>query len=155
MKYLYRISFLLILVMGTTSCLKEDLPEYPLWEENAITNVYVEYRFEGPKDYLGDPIVSYRRLDVVQDINPENGRITLDITVPSASGDFTEEVRAQVTNEQLWMYVDLSTAATIEPINGTPPMGDPADLTQPLHFRVTAANGDQKDWEIVTSSFTK
>lgn len=139
----------------TTSCLKQDLPDYPLWEENEISNVYVEHRFESSDTYGDAPIVSYKRLDVEQIIDPVNATINIRITVPSAGNKFTEEERLKVDIEKLWMYVDISTAATIEPLDGTPPLGDPVNLKNTLRYLVTAANGNKKEWTIITDSFTK
>lgn len=155
MERIYKFSFAFFIITITTSCLKQDLPDYPLWEDNEITNVFVEYRFESSDDYRDDPIVAYKKLTVEQTIDTVESTINIDITVPEAGNEFTEEVRSMVTQDKLWMYVDISTAATIEAINGTPPLGDPVNLINPLHYRVTAANGDVREWVIITDSFTK
>lgn len=155
MKKVYKVGFLVMIMAMTTSCLKQDLPDYPLWDGSQITNVFVEYRFESSDDYGNDPVVAYKKLDVQQTIDTVNATIHINISVPGAANKFTEEERAKVNQEKLWMYVDISTAATIEPIDGTPALGDPVNLKNALHYRVTAANGNKQEWSIITDSFTK
>lgn len=146
-----------LLVISTlfSSCLKKDLPAYPLWDGNYINNVYVEYRYNSDQTYDGKPIVAYQRLDVDQTIDSAKNTISLNITVPAASGSFTTAVRDQVSQDSLWVYFDLSTAATAAPAGSTPKPGYSTDLTKPQSYVVTAANGQQRTWTIVVSSFTK
>ncbi len=148
---------MLILLSGVflTSCLKNDLPKYENWDLNLIDNVYVEYRYEGDQEYNGQPVVEYMRLNVNKTVDEANNTILLDITVPNATGSFTDAERVKVVQTHLWMYMDISTAATIEPVGNAPKLGDVADLTQPYQYKVTAANGDAKTWTIKVQSFTK
>lgn len=145
----------LIIILTLSSCLKEDLPEYPLWESKEITNVNVEYRYFGDQEYLGAPLISYKQMDVEADIDENSGVINLNITVPEANGDFSEEEREKVTLGKLWMNVDISTAAKIVPVNGTPSLGDPMDLNNTQFFEVIAADGSKKSWSIKVDEFKK
>ncbi|WP_316839022.1 DUF5018-related domain-containing protein [Pedobacter gandavensis] len=145
----------LILMATMTSCLKKGLPDYPEWDGTNIDNVYVEYRFNGPEQYGGQPIVVIKKLDVVKTVDAPNSTINLAVSVPVASGSFTVAERAKVLQSNLWVYMDISTAATIKPLTGTPKLGDPTNLTVPQKYEVSAANGSKKTWTIIVTSFNK
>lgn len=51
--------------------------------------------------------------------------------------------------------MDISTAATVSPVNGSTKLGDPTDLTKEHEYKVTAVNGDSRVWKIKVSSFQK
>lgn len=146
---------LLLITLASSSCLKRDLPDLPLYDQNEITLVNTEYRFSGSGTMNGQPIVAYQKLDVAQQVNKETGTINVQITVPAASGQFTTEERNKVVQTHLWFYYNVSTAATMKAIDGTPAPGDPADATKPLKYEVTAANGAKKVWTVNVTSFTK
>lgn len=146
---------LLLVIISLSSCLKDNLPAYPLWDGNSINNVYVEYRYNSDQMYNGDPVVAYKRLSVSQTIDSDNSTISLDITVPGASGSFTTAIRDQVSQSNLWIYFDLSTASTISPTGNTPEPGYSTDLTKPQSYVVTAANGQERTWTIIVTSFTE
>lgn len=145
------VGLLTILVMS--SCLKEGLPEYENWELNEINNVYVEHRFESGQTHHGQPVVAYQRLNVTQQIDKDANVVRLTITIPAAGGVFTEGVRQSVTQNRLWVYMDISTAAKVAPMGSTPKLGDPTDLTTTQSYKVTAANGDERVWTIEVLSF--
>lgn len=152
----FRVSVgLLFLLTLFSSCLKKDLPDYPLWDNNYIDNVYVEYRYNGPQTYNGQPVVEYKRLNVTKQVDTANNAIKLQITVPAASGTFTAEEKGKVSQNHLWVYMDISTAATIRAVDGTPALGDPTDLTKPQTYEVTAANGQKRKWTLTVTSFVK
>ena len=50
------------------------------------------------------------------------------------------------------VYVTISTAATMKPINGAPELGVPADWTADHQYEVTAADGTKKTWTIVVEA---
>ena len=136
-----------------TSCLKKDLPVLPLWDENEITLVNIEYRFNGTGVINGQPVVAYQKLVAANQIDRENATINLEVTVPDPSGQFTAEEKAKVSQSNLWVYMNISTAATIAPVEGTARPGDAADLTKPLKYEVTSANGSKRIWTINVTSF--
>lgn len=146
---------LLFMLILFSSCLKKNLPAYPLWDGNAINNVYIEYRYNSDQMYDGKPVAAYQRLSVEQIIDSAQSKITLNITVPAASGSFSSAIRDQVSQTKLWVYFDLSTAAIITPTGDTPKPGYSTDLTKPQSYIVTAANGQKHTWTIVVSSFKK
>lgn len=148
-------SSLVLVTTMLTSCLKKGLPEYPEWGGTNIDNIYVEYRYNGTEQYGGQPIVVIKKLDVVKTVDEPNATLKLAITVPAASGSFNAAERAKVLQNNLWLYMDISTAATIKPVAGSPKLGDPTNLSVPQQYEVTAADGSKKTWTIVVTSFNK
>lgn len=154
MKHYKYIAIILCLSL-LSSCLKKGLPEFESWDLNNIDNIYVEHRYESSKTLNGQPVIAYQRLNVLRTVDEANGIINLEIAVPPASGDFTTAIRDQVTQDYLWMYMDISTAAKVAPLQASPKLGDPIDLTKDHQYQVTAANGTSKVWTIKVVSFQK
>ncbi|WET68729.1 hypothetical protein [Sphingobacterium sp.] len=144
--------------MLVSSCLKKDLPDYPLFDGNSITVVNAEHRFKSRiKTMHGEPIVVMKGLTVSSQVDDANSVINVSVTVPAAEtgsgADFTADEKANVKQNALWFYYTISTAATLAPLDGTAKPGDPADGTKPLKYRVTAANGKTRDWVINVVTF--
>lgn len=145
-----------IIVFFSASCLRKDLPTLPLYTGNEITNVYIEYRYEDTTDiYNGEPVVAYQKLNIQQDIDTSAHTISLTLTVPPASGSFTDAERDKVMLTGLWPYFDVSTAATIKPLGDTPRPGDKTDCSKPLSYEVVAANGQAQKWTIIVKALQK
>ena len=124
--------FMLLLLMCVpiiSSCSKEDLPAY---EEAEITKVGAYHRFySGDKDAItGENIVAAV------------------FTIPAAGGKFTEAERAKVSLSNLVVYVNVSTAARVTPLDGSPKFGVPADWTREHKYSVMAADGTKKIWTV-------
>lgn len=154
------IKFALCLIMlsmvGFSSCLKKDLPALPLWETNNIDHVYVEYRYNSGETYYDEPIVAYQKLITSgMIVDSANSIIHFAITVPSPAGTFTAEERDKVRQDSLWVYMDLSTGATVAPVGNTPKPGNVTDLTKPQVYEVMAANGETREWTIMVTNFSK
>lgn len=132
------------------SCSKEDLPAY---EEAEITKVGAYHRFySGDKDALtGENIVAEKELDRTNDIDSDNGIATAVFTIPAAEGKFTEAERSKVSLNNLVVYVNISTAARVTPLDGSPKFGVPAYWTQEHKYSVMAADGTKKIWTIKVS----
>jgi hypothetical protein len=139
---------LLIITTLFSSCLKEGLPKYPLFGDNKITNVYVEYRYNSSQQYGGQPVVAYQKLIVSQVIDSASSTIKVTLAVPAANGTFTSVERAKISLNNLVMYFDISTAATITAAGGTSKPGDVGDFSKPLSYVVTAANGQKRTWTV-------
>lgn len=152
-KYISTVIALLVVAL-TSSCLKKNLEDYPLFDANEITLVNAEYRFNGSQTMNGQPVVAYQKLNVTQTIDNNTSTINVTVTVPAANGQFTATEKAKVNQNKLWLYMNISTAATIAPIGDTPKLGDPTDATKPLKYLVTAANGTTRAWTINVNSFT-
>jgi len=150
-------SIIVILSLATifTSCLKKGLDTFPNWNQNDINNVYVEYRYNGTTQYNGQPVVEYKRLTVNQTIDKVNKTANITIAIPAASGSFTAAVKNAITQSNIIPYFDVSTAASMEGVEGTPNPGNVSDMTKTLKYKVTAANGTAVVWTINVTSFTK
>lgn len=136
-----------------TSCW-DDLPAY---EEAEITKVGFYYRFAGPdKDKItGEVIMVEKELSCQYDIKSEAGVVEVTVTIPEANGAFTDAERANVNQNKLWGYVNLSTAARISPMDGTAALGTFDDWTKEHKFKVEAADGTTKVWTIKIVEFNR
>lgn len=138
-------------LMSLTSCLNSNLPDYPEYDLNEVTKVYFEYRWLGNNTLFGDPVVSTQALIASQTI--KNDSVFLSLQVPSANSAFRDTVKAKVTVSNIWCYADISTAATIKPIDNAPTLGSAGDFSVPRQYKVTAANGNSRIWTIVITNF--
>lgn len=132
------------------ACSKADLPAY---EEAEITKVGAYHRFySGDKDALtGENIVAEKELNSNYSIDSKTGIASAVLTIPDAGGKFTEAERAKVSLSNLVVYVNVSTAARITPIEGSPKFGMPADWTKEHKYSVMAADGTTKIWTVKVS----
>lgn len=152
------IKWLLCLIMLPVfaACSWEDLPAY---EDADITGIQFYYRWASTTDkdpITGEPMVREQRLSVTGgDIDDQTGTVVVDVAVPGATGYFTQEVRDNVSQNNIVCQVSLSTAARIAPVDGNKTLGVPDDWTMPHKFIVTAADGSKKEWTITVTSFTK
>lgn len=156
MRLIYIITGLAFMMVMFSSCLKKDLPALPLWNGTAVTNVYFEYRYKDSSNiWEGAPVVAYQALTVNKTVDSAKGIINLDVTVPPAKGTFTAAERANVMQNHLWCYMDVSTSAAVAPVGDAPAPGFFGDFTKPQQFKVTAANGSSQVWTLVITSFNK
>lgn len=51
---------------------------------------------------------------------------------------------------KLWVYVSISDASSIKPLNNSPKLGMAGDFSEDRVYRVTAANNSTQDYKIVT-----
>lgn len=142
------ISIIIGLAFMLSSCIDVGLDELPLHSNAEIVNVTFEYRYSVENEH-GYPMLAYVILSNAMTTN--GNEIENVLAVPPPSGDFTAELASQVDLTNIVGYVDLSDAATIEPIDGAPELGTVADFSQPRKYRVTAADGTSKVWTLVTS----
>lgn len=154
MKLLYIKWILILLCIPFMTACWENLPVY---EGAEITKVGFYHRFAGSEidPVTNEPIVVEKELSCSYDINSETATIDVDIIVPEANGSFTESERNNVSVAKLWGYVNVSTAARVEPIDGSPKLGTPGDWSSPRKYKVIAANGDTKIWTITVNSLNK
>ena len=154
-----KISFIKLLMLVVcfpvffSSCW-EDLPVY---EDAEITKVGFYHRFAGSGTDVvtGEPIMVETELTCQYEIDSEAATVYVDVTVPSANGDFAEAERNNVKLENLWGYFNVSTAAKVTPINGSPTLGTPGDWSEPHEYEIMAASGFKKTWTVTVRSFSK
>ena len=101
------------------------------------------------KDALtGEFKVAEKELEKSNSINEDEAVVTATFTVPAASGSFTDAERAKVSLNKLVVYFNVSTAARVTPLDGSPKLGAPGDWTSERRYSVMAANGTKKTWTV-------
>ena len=152
MKKLINTVLLLFLIGTVSSCLKSGLDDLEAYNEAEITNLNFEYRWwDEAKDQM-----AVKTLNIEKQISKDDNLITCKLTVPTASGSFTDAVRQNVSLSNLIAYIDLSTAARIMPLNGAPMLGSPGDFSaKEFKYQVTAADGTKREWTIKITDFVK
>jgi hypothetical protein len=141
----------LLLVLGTTSCLTGNLEDIPEFTDAEITDVKFDFRYKDANSTWidGEPVVKVVRLTVVKTINAAAGTIEVNLSVPAPNASFTNDIRRQVALTNLVGKFNISTAATIEPLDGAPVLGVPGDFSTERKYRVIAADGKTtKDWTV-------
>ncbi|TWJ17916.1 hypothetical protein JN06_00491 [Bacteroides zoogleoformans] len=150
----YKWIMILMCIPFMTACDWETLPTYGEAEISAV-QFYFRWASEQKDPVTGEPVVKEQRLNTTNNVASESGVIEAVVTVPAATGDFTENIRKQVSVSKLWGQVSVSTAARITPIEGSAILGTPDDWSKERKFEVTAANGSKKIWTIRVTQFNK
>lgn len=145
---------MLLCIPFVVACNWEELPAYEKAEISAV-QLYYRWASDTKDPITGEPVVKEQRLNTSSKVDSEKTTIEVTVTVPEAKGDFNETARSQVSLSKLWGQVTVSTAARVTPIEGSAPLGTPDNWTQERKFRVTAANGNSKDWTIKIVQFNK
>lgn len=156
MKILKMLLALVTVSLCLTSCLEHGLDELDTYEGNDITagNAYYRYIDEASEEMpvSGQHKVRQKQLRrTSQAIDNEAATCTLAFSVPT---NFTEAEREAVQLNNIVVTLDISTAAVMQPVSGSPQLGVPADWTQPHQYSVKAADGKTKIWT-VTVTLTK
>lgn len=141
-----------------TSCLKSGLEDLPEFEGNDITGVSrVEYRFNSSNTtpVNNENIVAFVTLNKAQTIDAVNKTVAITVTVPAATQTFPQAERDNVSLNNLVVILDISTAAIISPLDGSPKLGVPGNWSQPNRYEVKAANGSTAIWTVEITSLTK
>ena len=148
---LYIITILMITALFS-SCLKSGLEELPAYDEADIKTFKFEYRwFDSDKGQL-----RIQALNTKATVNKDDATISCEIVVPATKDAFTAAIRSEVTLQKLVGFCNISTAATISPAGNAPKLGAVADWSaKDYDYVVKAANGDEKQWKIIITNFTK
>lgn len=139
---------MLFLLINLSSCLESGLEDLPSFKDAEITAMKFEYRWT--RNPTTSPLLAVVTMPTVTTINGTT--INCTITVPEAGNPsmFTADVRSQVTLSNLIGMPTISTAATINSLEGAPIFGEWGDYTKTWKYRVTAADGKTtKDWTII------
>ena len=64
--------------------------------------------------------------------------------------DMFEKLIAKDGLSNLWVYVSISDAATVAPLDNSPVLGKPGDFSSDRTYRVTAADGTHEDYVLKT-----
>jgi hypothetical protein len=155
MKKFLNIFAALLLAVVSTSCLKHDLEELDVYSGCDITRVDCAYRWKTGEIHPGTQsekvnqvyVSAYSRTYVTDESDPSRGVCT----IRYSKTNIPQQYRS-VAETEMVVYVTISTAATMKPINGAPALGIPADWTADHEYEVTAADGTKKIWKIVVEA---
>ncbi len=138
-----------------TSCIDSNLEDLDTYDGAEITSLYgVFYRYTTSTvmNVSGENQVKQATLSVT-DRTVDSDAATLTVTCKPSSS-FPSDQLANINSTNLIVVVNISTAATIAPLDGAPALGVPGDWSKANKYRVTAADGTTKDWTI-SVTFTK
>lgn len=164
-----------IIVLSLSSCLYHDLEDLVNSSDKEMTNVEYSYRFlyndtikkgtineEIQKDRVCEVIFN-KQVEVLDTDGVKGFKTTLSYDLNSVqkggpSGSVTKEMLYDMFKEKitedgltsLWVYVSISDAATLTPLDNAPKLGTPGDYSQKRSYRVTAADGSYQDYVLET-----
>jgi len=155
MKKFLNILAAMLLAVVSTSCLKHDLEELDVYSGCDITRVDCAYRWKTGEMHPGTQsekvnqvyVSAYSRTYETDASDPSRGVCT----ILYSKTNIPEQYRS-IAESEMVVYVTISTAATMKPINGAPALGIPADWTADHEYEVTAADGTKKIWKIVVEA---
>lgn len=118
----------------------------PVWTVHIVTR---QVKFPGTQSEKVTQVYvsAYSRTYVTDESDPSKGICT----IRYSKTNIPEQYRS-VAETEMVVYVTISTAATMKPINGAPALGIPADWTADHEYEVTAADGTKKIWKIVVEA---
>ena len=145
----------MLLAVISTSCLKSGLEELDVYSGCDITRVDCAYRWKTGEIHPGTQsekvnqvyVSAYSRTYVTDESDPTKGVCTIRYSKTNIPAAYKE-----IAEKEMVVYVTISTAATMKPINGAPQLGVPADWTADHEYEVTAADGTKKTWKIVVEA---
>lgn len=150
------------ITMGFSSCLKSGLDtDLPKFQDAMMTDVFMEYLYEdagagsGPVVRAVSMSLSDKQFKKKEDTGAALDSAIFTVTVPAASGSFTTAERAKVTTANLSFMCNISTAATMVPVDGSPQPGVPGDFSQPRKYKIIAADGSSREWVVRMANFIK
>lgn len=129
------------------SC-KDDLPAY---NEAEIASVGAYHRYyTTEKDALtGEFKVAEKEMSKSDKvIDTDAATYVAKLTIPAAGGTFTASEREKVSLSNLVVYFNVSTAARVTPLDGSPKLGVPGNWTSEHRYSVMAADGTKKIWTV-------
>ena len=145
----------MLLAVISTSCLKSGLEELDVYSGCDITRVDCAYRWKTGEIHPGTQsekvnqvyVSAYSRTYVTDESDPTKGVCTIRYSKTNIPAAYKE-----IAEKEMVVYVTISTAATMKPINGAPQLGVPADWTADHEYEVTAADCTKKTWKIVVEA---
>lgn len=137
-----------VMALSCTSCLESNFEELDTYDGNDITAGYAWYRYKGDNklNASGEQQVIQKQLQRTgQVIDNEAATCALQFKVPT---NFSDAEKNGVNINNIVVAVEISTAAVMTPVEGSPKLGVPADWSTPHKYSVKAADGKTKIWTI-------
>lgn len=148
-RYIITLFTAILTMVGLSGCLSHGIDDLDTYDGADITGLQgIYYRYIDENDInpgSGEPKVKQITLARAISIDNENNTVALRCQAPS---NFPANQLANLTASNLVVVLNISTAATIEPIDGAPRLGTPGDWSKPNVYQVKAANGDKKLWTV-------
>lgn len=148
MKILKFIIAMFVMALSCTSCLESNFEELDTYDGNDITAGYAWYRYKGDNklNASGEQQVIQKQLQRTgQVIDNEAATCALQFKVPT---NFSDAEKNGVNINNIVVAVEISTAAVMTPVEGSPKLGVPADRSTPHKYSVKAADGKTKIWTV-------
>lgn len=148
MKILKYIIAMFVMALSCTSCLESNFEELDTYDGNDITAGYAWYRYKGDNklNASGEQQVIQKQLQRTgQVIDNEAATCALQFKVPT---NFSDAEKNGVNINNIVVAVEISTAAVMTPVEGSPKLGVPADWSTPHKYSVKAADGKTKIWTV-------
>lgn len=142
----------LLFTLVLNSCLKAGLDDLPTYSDADITEFKFEYR------WFDNDAYQMRVFQLTSEYTVDKKELTISckITVPAAQGKFTDEIRNNVTLNDIVGYCSVSPAASIKPLGNSPKLGVVTDFSSNnFKYQVTAGDGTVKVWTLIISDFIK
>ena len=136
------------MALSCTSCLESNFEELDTYDGNDITAGYAWYRYKGDNklNASGEQQVIQKQLQRTgQVIDNEAATCALQFKVPT---NFSDAEKNGVNINNIVVAVEISTAAVMTPVEGSPKLGVPADWSTPHKYSVKAADGKTKIWTV-------
>lgn len=171
------LSFVCCLMVSllATSCLEAGMEDPINSSEKEMTAVNYTYRFlyndtikkgtanEEIQNGRVCEVVFNKRTEVIDQEGQKGFETTITYDLNSirqsgATGSVTKQMLYKMFEKKiaedglanLWVYVSVSDAATVTPLNNSPVLGCPGDFSTDRSYRVTAADGSHEDYVIKT-----
>ncbi|MDO5664405.1 MAG: hypothetical protein Q4G63_04000 [Bacteroidia bacterium] len=146
----------LVTIFSFSSCMNRGLEDLPEFSDALISSVSrVEYRYisDEVSPASGQNIVKFVILNHTATVNKEDATVNITAKVPA---NFPTKEKSKLSNANISVNLNLSTAARIQPVGNAPVLGIPGDWSKPNKYLVTAADGNtKKEWTIIVAPINK
>lgn len=150
-----KIATALLIALCSMSCLEHGLEDIETYTGNdilSVAGVYYRYYSDDVNPGSGENKINQLTMSYDATVDEETATVVCSVKIPSG---FPSQQRDNVSlsyeegsRNGILVAVNLSSAATIKPLDGAPKLGVPGDWSKPNKYRVTAADGKTKDWTI-------
>lgn len=159
MKKIFKLILASLLIFSLTSCLKDNTEEIDAYSDNHISDVVgVWFRYITKENNNGKrDVLKKIELDgISKKVDKDNKKVTIEVapTAKKIKSIPTSNI-GELTINNLAVVVALPTGARIFPVGDSPKLGVNGDWSKPNKYIVKAANGNEAEWEIEITSFTK